>query len=156
MKAITNFLTFLNENWTLILVCLGAIAGIVAKTKNWMAKSQEEKKEAAIEAIRRSMLALVTEAEREYGSGTGTVKRADVLARIFTQYPILAEVMDIEDTTEMLDEMIDEALVTLRALLEDNEAFFDLINNTITLTGAELATCQDLADIQFGKEPDNE
>lgn len=140
MNGITNFLTFLNDNWTLIIACVAAIGGIVAKTVNWFKSNKQDRRKSAIEAVRRSMLALVTEAEQAYGAGTGTVKRSQVLERIFAQHPILAQAVNIEETTNMLDEMIDEALKELRKLLEDNEAFYDIINNTLTITGEELAT----------------
>lgn len=139
MNGIANFLTFLSENWTLILTIAGAIVGIVVKTRNWLDKSKDEKAWAAIDAIRLSMLSLVTEAEKEYGGGTGSVKRSQVLQKIFEQYPILGQVISVDTTTALLDTMIDDALVQMRKLLEDNEAFYDLINNTLTLTEADLA-----------------
>lgn len=139
MNGIANFLTFLNDNWTLLLTIGGAVAGIVIKTRSWFAKSKDEKIAAAIEALRVSMLSLVTEAEKEYGGGTGSVKRSQVLQKIFEQYPVLAQAVKIDDTTKLLDSMIDDALVEMRELLENNEAFYDLIHNTLTLTEAELA-----------------
>ena len=143
MKAIINFLNFLCENWMLILAVFMAIGGILIKTRKWLSMSNDAKRKAAIEAVRRSMLALVTAAEQAYGSGTGLIKRSQVLEKIFTQYPVLADAVNITETTVMLDEMIDEALVDLRELFESNEKFYDIINNTLTLTGEEL-------EVQFG------
>lgn len=148
MEAVTKAVTFLNENWTLILTVVAAAGGIVAKTANWLKKDKAEKKEAAIDAIRKTALSLVTEAERRYGSGTGAVKRAKVLEKIFEKYPVIAQVINKDDTAELLDKIIDEALVELRELLESNTEFYDLINNTLTiegpfLTGVELEAISD-------------
>lgn len=131
MNGILNFLNMLNDNWTLILAAAAALFGIAAKTHKWVRMGEEEKRKAAIEAVRKSMLAMVTEAEQKYGSGTGTVKRSDVLKEIFEQYPVLAQAIHIDGTTELLDSMIDTALKDLRKLLEDNNEFNAIINGLI-------------------------
>ena len=139
MNAIANFLTFLAEYWTLILAVVTAAVAIATKTRQWMALSKDEKKKAAIEAVRRSMLYFVTEAEKEYGGGTGALKRAKVFAEIFKQYPILAQFANVEAVTSLIDYFIDDNLVELRELLENNEAFYDYVNNVMTLTAEQIA-----------------
>ena len=133
MDAFINFLTFLSENWTMILMVVTAVVAIVSKTRKWIRMDKKQKKDAILEIVRRTMLYLVTEAEREYGGGTGSLKRADVLAKVFEKYPILAQYGNVDTIVKQLDYMIDDNLVVLKDLLENNPAFYDLMNNVLTL-----------------------
>lgn len=156
MNAINNLLQFINNNWTLITAILAAAFGIYVKVKKWLALTKEQKKKAAIEAVRISILDLVTEAEQAYGGGTGVIKRSQVLHKIFDAYPVLAEALNIDATTDMLDGMIDEALRKLRELLEDNKEFYDIVYNTLTISGEELAQLADLDLSAIPEKPDKE
>lgn len=138
MNAINNLIQFLNDNWTLLTAIAAGVFGICVKVKRWLKKSKVERQKAAIEAVRLSMLDLVTNAEKEFGTGAGVIKRSQVLNKIFEQYPVLAEALNIEDTTSMLDEMIEDALDDLREMLENNTEFYDLIYNVLTLTEEDL------------------
>lgn len=134
MEAIKNFIQFVSDNWTMITTILAALAGLCAKIAAWRKKTKKQRIDAAIEAVRVSMLGLVTEAEQAYGAGTGAIKRSHVFARIFEEHPILAEALELDKLVDLLDGMLDENLAELNKTLADNEAFRELVYSTLNLS----------------------
>ena len=66
MEGIKNLLTFLNDNWTVILICIGAILSIAKKTYDYFSKSKEERVEIAKRQIEQEILKMISDAESEY------------------------------------------------------------------------------------------
>lgn len=127
MESIKIFLNFIINNWTFIVTVLACAYLGYTKIKKWNALSEQEKINVALRILREQMLSYVTEAEAEFGSGTGLVKRSEVIKKIYKDYPILNKVINQEELIKKLDDYIDESLVELRKLLEDNQKFKDLI-----------------------------
>ena len=148
MEAIKNFLQFINENWTMITAILAALAGIYAKFITWRKKTKKQKIDSAIEAVRVSLLGLVTEAEQQFGAGTGAIKRSQVLSRIFETYPVLASALELDKLVDMLDGMLDDNLAKLNEMLASNEEFRDLVYQTlkIDLTAGAVPAPKEVAD----------
>lgn len=122
LVGIKNFLDLINQNWTLITVVIGVGLLLFRKVKKYLSMSEQEKINLALEQIRVTALKLVTDAENDYKDWVkaGTIKRAEVIDIIFEKYPILNKVTDQENLIEMLDDIIDEALVTMRKVIEEN------------------------------------
>lgn len=122
MEGIKNLLSFLEENWTLILVCIGLIISMVKKTVDYFSKSDEERVEIAKKQIREAMLKMIADAEADYSemASAGSIKRSQVIEKIFADYPILSKVVDQEELVKWIDEEIDNALVVLRKIIEKN------------------------------------
>ena len=122
LDGLQNFLGFLDQNWMSILVIIGLIVGIIKKTKDYFSKSDEEKIEIVKRHIQEIMLKLITDAECDYESlkQSGSIKRAQVIKKIFEEYPILSKVADQDALIKWLDEMIDDSLVVLREIVENN------------------------------------
>lgn len=122
MEGIKNLLSFLEENWTLILVCIGLIVSMVKKTVDYFSKSDEERVEIAKKQIREAMLKMIADAEADYSemASAGSIKRSQVIEKIFADYPILSKVVDQEELVKWIDEEIDNALVVLREIIEKN------------------------------------
>lgn len=123
MKAITNLLTWINENWSAVVVIIGLLLALYQKIKNYLKKSEAEKIAMAKEQISEIMLKLVSDAEEDYEEyhKAGEIKRAEVLNIIYEKYPILSKVISQDDLIDWLDEQIDMALETLRDILENKE-----------------------------------
>lgn len=123
MKAITNLLTFLYENWTAILVVIGLAVGIVQKTIRFFEKSDAERVEIVKEQIRQSMLKMITDAEEDYSTWAkaGEIKRSQVIKQVFDEYPILEKFVDQEQIVAWLDEQINDALKVLRKIVKEQE-----------------------------------
>lgn len=127
MNGILNFLTWLSDNWTMILMCVVIVISLAQRAKVFFSKSKEEQVKIALEQVRLGMLDLVTEAEKTYGSGTGTLKRSQVIQKVFERYPILSKVTSVDSLTIQLDKMINDSLSDMRKLLESNESFQKLV-----------------------------
>lgn len=123
MEGIKNLLTYLELNWTSILIICGLIIGIVRKTIDYFSKSKEERVELAKKQIQEVILRMITEAETSYESwkNSGAIKRSQVIEEIYIQYPILNKVADQEALIAWIDKQIDNALVTLREIIEINK-----------------------------------
>lgn len=124
MEGIKNLLTFLNNNWTVILICIGAIVGIVNKTINYFSKSKDERVEIAKKQIEQEILKMISDAESEYKEWekAGEIKRSEVIGEIFKKYPILSKVVDQKELIQWIDDLIDNSLDTLRDIISQQEA----------------------------------
>lgn len=124
LDGIQNFLMLVNDHWTEIIVIVGLVLVLVKRVKEYIGMSDEEKIEAAKTQIKETVLKLVTDAEVDYyeWSKAGAVKRSQVIEEIFAMYPILAKVTNQEELITWIDEMIDEALKTMRDIFAENES----------------------------------
>lgn len=123
LDGIYNFLTFVNNNWTMIFAIIVTLLAIVKKAKEYFGKSKEEQIEIAKAQIKEIMLRLVTEAECDYREWmqAGEIKRAQVIDEVFAMYPILSKVTNQSEVIAFIDEAIDEALKTMRKIFEENK-----------------------------------
>lgn len=123
LQSIQNFLQFINDNWTAVVIIVALIVSIANKAKELFNKSDDEKIVIAKKQIQEIMLKLVTDAEidwQEYKKA-GSVKRAQVIDEIFEMYPILSKVTDQNTLISWIDETIDDALKTMRDLFAEND-----------------------------------
>lgn len=123
LNGIYNFLNFLNNNWTMICAIVVLILAIVKKAAGFFDKSKDEQLAIAKAQIKEVMLRLVTEAEGDYFEwiSAGAVKRSQVIDEIFAMYPILSKVSNQEEIIVWIDEAIDDALKTMRKIIEENK-----------------------------------
>lgn len=73
--------------------------------------------------IRAWLLQAVIFAEQEYGAGTGKLKLSAVYAMFCTALPWLAKLISFSKFSEM----VDDALVEMRKLLEGNKAIAQIV-----------------------------
>lgn len=120
LNGIMNFLKFINDNWTMIIIIIGLIISLYMKIKNYLKLSNEEKVALAKEQIRDIMLSLVSKAELDWSEykKSGSIKRSQVIDAIYAQYPILREVVDQEELLAWIDRVIDEALEEVHKIIE--------------------------------------
>lgn len=83
-----------------------------------------------------ALLYMVTEAEKEMGSETGRVKRSMVWEWLVKRFPVITLFL----TEEKYDELLEQALIEFRKLLESNEKLYDYVYDTITITKEEAET----------------
>lgn len=123
LNGVYNFLTFVNNNWTMIFAIIVTILAIAKKAKEYFGKSKEEQVTIAKAQIQEIMLRLVTEAEKDYHQWlkAGEIKRAQVIDEVFAMYPILSKVTNQAEVIAFIDEAIDEALKTMRKIFEENK-----------------------------------
>lgn len=122
MKSLVNFLQWLNDNWSVIIIIMGLIVALGIKIKSYLKLSTQEKIEIAYHTIKQRILTYVSDAEKDYEKykKAGSIKRAEVIDKIYKEYPILSKVSDQSTVITKLDELIDNALVVLRSVIEKN------------------------------------
>lgn len=126
-----NFLVALQaiyENLPMILTIIAVIIGIGIRVKRFLRMSAEQKKvllkeqaDKIVELIRQQMLSLVTKAEKEWGGGTGKVKKSWVWEQLAQQYSMLMKYIEsgLIDR-DVIDKLIEDAVAELGHLRETN------------------------------------
>lgn len=122
LDGIRNVLEYINDNWTAIVIVIVLIISIIRKVKNLFGKSKEEQIEIAKKQIQQIMLELVTNAECDYGEWVkaGSIKRSQVIEKVFAMYPILSKVVNQEELVSWIDECINAALEDMKVVFEKN------------------------------------
>lgn len=123
LNGIQNFLQFINDNWTAIIIIISLIIAIVQKARSYFNKSNAEKIEVAKKQISQVVLKLITDAEIDYNDlvSAGSIKRSQVIQKIFNDYPILTKAADQKAIIEWIDDMINNSLKELRKIVEINK-----------------------------------
>lgn len=103
-----KILEFLAVNWDSVAVVVVAIAFIILLIV--------KKQRTVLDQI---LFALVTWAEREYGGGTGNLKLAAVIERVYTNIPAIIRLFV---STATLEKLIEKALEEAKLLWEKNPA----------------------------------
>lgn len=123
LDGIKNFLQFVNDNWTTIIIIISLGFVLYQKIKNYVSKSKDEKIAVAKRQVQEVILKLISDAEVDYNEWVkaGSIKRAQVIKKIFEDYPVLAKVADQTALVEWIDETIDNALKTLHEIVAMNK-----------------------------------
>lgn len=123
ITGVKNFLFFVNNHWTEIIIIVGLCIALYRRIVIYAKKSTDEKVSIALEQIREIILGKCGKAEKDWEEWkkSGAVKRAQVIAEIYSEYPILNQVADQETIIKYIDDLIDEALKTLREIVAEQE-----------------------------------
>lgn len=123
LTGIQNFLQFINDNWTAIVIIIALVMSIAIKVKNLFVKDKDGQIEIAKAQIKQIVLKLITDAEVDYSdiSSAGSIKRAQVIKQIFNDYPILTKVSNQESIIEWIDDTINNSLKELRKIVAVNK-----------------------------------
>ena len=122
LTGIQNFLQFINDNWTAIVIIIALGVSIAIKIKNLFVKDKDGQIEIAKAQIKQIVLKLITDAEVDYNDWqkAGSIKRAQVIQKIYTDYPILAKVADQDMLIAWIDNEINSSLKELRKIVAEN------------------------------------
>lgn len=108
-----NVLDYIIENWDFLMLIAAAIAAVGFSVYRGN-KS----------VVMKMLYALVTEAEKEYGGGTGSLKLATVIT---TVYPKLPAVVKLFITEKSLTAWVEEALTKAKEAWKKNAALAEYI-----------------------------
>lgn len=103
-----NIINYIINNWDTVLLVIAAIASIVYS----IFKGNKS-------VVMKMLYSLVTEAEKEYGSGTGALKLADVISKI---YPKLPPIIKAFVSADRLTKWVEIALATAKETWKKNNA----------------------------------
>ena len=109
---INDILTFLAQNWYVIVVVLVLLFGIYYTITNK-------------QKVREWLRWAVTIAERDLGSGTGQIKLRQVYDMFIQRFPVFSKFISFATFSAL----VDEALEFLREQLEKNSQIKDLVEN---------------------------
>ena len=106
----------------MIIVIAGLCIALYQKIDKYIKLSNDEKIEIAKTQIREVILKLISDAESDYTEwvSAGSIKRAQVIEEIYTMYPILSKFSNQTDLIRWIDTEIDNALNTLRDIIDKN------------------------------------
>ena len=123
LNGIKNILTFVCDNWVAILIIAGLAVIAYRKIAAFIAQDRDEQVAIAKAQIREFMLKLVSDAEEDYEAWNkaGAVKRAQVIQKIYMDYPILSTIVDQGALIKWIDDQIDAALGELRKIIAENK-----------------------------------
>ena len=94
-----NVLTFLAKNWDSVLVVVAFLALVVVLIKRGETK-----------ILKQILFNLVTQAEKQFGSGTGSLKYAAVADWIYQRIPaVLKLLFTSNDIEKMIEDVLEEA-----------------------------------------------
>lgn len=94
-----NVLTFLAKNWDSVLVVVAFLAVVVVIIKRGETK-----------ILKQILFNLVTQAEKQFGSGTGSLKYAAVADWIYQRIPaVLKLLFTSSDIEKMIEDVLEEA-----------------------------------------------
>jgi hypothetical protein len=102
-----KIIEFIINHWSDILLILAAVASLVYAIY---------KKDLSL--VRQQLFSLVTEAEKEYGPGTGVLKLASVIAAI---YPHLPRLLKLFLTEKKLTQIIEKVLAEAKKKWDSNK-----------------------------------
>lgn len=102
-------------------ICLLAISIVIGYFINKFIKAPTDAK---LAIVKNWLLYATAEAEQEMGAGTGKLKLAKVYDMFVAKFPQIAAVLKFEKFCDL----VDEALVTLRHLMESNTNIQEFIN----------------------------
>ena len=108
-----NVVNFIIANWDFILLIVAAVAAVV------FAVFKGNKS-----VVMKMLYALVTEAEKNLGGGTGSLKLATVIETI---YPKLPTIIKAFVTDAMLEKWVEEALAAANTAWEKNAKIAEYI-----------------------------
>lgn len=125
MKNAALILKTIYDNLPMILTIIAIVAGIGIKVRNFLKQSKEDQKKQAdkvVELVKESLLSIVSKAEKEWGSGTGTIKKSWVWEQLQAQQQKLTEyISEGLIDKDMVDDLIEAAVEELNAILKKNQ-----------------------------------
>lgn len=129
MKNAALILKTIYDNLPMILTIIAIAAGIGIKVRNFLKQSKEDQKkqlqkqaDKVVELVEKSLLSIVSKAEKEWGSGTGTIKKSWVWEQIQAQQQKLTEYISAGlISKDMIDDLIETAVDELNELKKKNQ-----------------------------------
>lgn len=124
-----NVLTFLAKNWDSVLVIVAFLALVVVLIKRGETK-----------ILKQILFNLVTQAEKQFGSGTGSLKYAAVADWIYQRIPaVLKLLFTSNDIEKMIEDVLEEAKKAWGAN-ENLKGYIDTPSVETLLVGIEAQT----------------
>lgn len=103
---------WINDNWSLIVVLICAVVCFLLYVRKFATLSAAEREK----YVKAFLLAIVVEAEKQFGSGTGRVKLSWTYSRFVEAFPGMISFVSFE----LFSKWVDEVLEQMKNMLSDN------------------------------------
>lgn len=156
MKNAALILKTIYDNLPMILTIIAIVAGIGIKVRNFLKQSKEDQKKQlqeqankVVELVEKSLLSIVSKAEKEWGSGTGTIKKSWVWEQIQAQQQKLTEYISAGlISKDMIDDLIETAVDELNELKKKNQKAAEAVTPLEKREAAAVAAALQVQKIQ--------
>lgn len=156
MKNAALILKTIYDNLPMILTIIAIAAGIGIKVRNFLKQSKEDQKkqlqeqaDKVVELVEKSLLSIVSKAEKEWGSGTGTIKKSWVWEQIQAQQQKLTEYISAGlISKDMIDDLIETAVDELNELKKKNQKAAEAVTPLEEREAAAVAAALQVQKIQ--------
>ena len=113
---------FIVENWYIIIAAIAVLAVVIYL----LVKFFKLPRESQLAKVKEWLLFAVTEAEKEFGSGTGQLKLRYVYDMFVAKFPYLVKFISFE----LFSSLVDKALVEFKKLFNTNGAVKEYVMNS--------------------------
>lgn len=156
MKNAALILKTIYDNLPMILTIIAIVAGIGIKVRNFLKQSKEDQKkqlkeqaDKVVELVEKSLLSIVSKAEKEWGSGTGTIKKSWAWEQIQAQQQKLTEYISAGlISKDMIDDLIETAVDELNELKKKNQKAAEAVTPPEEREAAAVAAALQVQKIQ--------
>lgn len=156
MKNAALILKTIYDNLPMILTIIAIVAGIGIKVRSFLKQSKEDQKkqlqeqaDKVVELVEKSLLSIVSKAEKEWGSGTGTIKKSWVWEQIQAQQQKLTEYISAGlISKDMIDNLIETAVDELNELKKKNQKAAEAVTPPEEREAAAVAAALQVQKIQ--------
>ena len=135
---------FMIENWYMLFGLIALIFMTGLAIYSFFKKPTPEQ----MDNLREWLLGAVTKAEKELGGGTGQLKLRQVYDLFVARFPWLAKVISFATFSDM----VDDALVEMRELLDKNAAVQAYVTGDLNSTGTALVADTPQSDAEYSEE----
>ena len=135
---------FMIENWYMLFGLIALIFMTGLAIYSFFKKPTPEQ----MDNLREWLLGAVTKAEKELGGGTGQLKLRQVYDLFVARFPWLATVISFATFSDM----VDDALVEMRELLDKNAAVQAYVTGDLNSTGTALVADTPQSDAEYSEE----
>jgi coenzyme F420-reducing hydrogenase delta subunit len=121
MEGILNLLKWINDNWAFVIIIIALGLGLYRKIDNYLSLSSEEQINEALKAVKGIILSKMAAAEIQWEDykKSGALKRSEVIAEIYNEFPILKEAVDQEKLIEAITKMIDDEMNNMNKIINN-------------------------------------
>lgn len=121
MEGILNLLKWINDNWAFVIIIIALGLGLYRKIDNYLSLSSEEQINEALKAVKGIILSKMATAELQWEDykKSGALKRSEVIAEIYNEFPILKEAVDQEKLIEAITKMIDDEMINMNKIINN-------------------------------------
>lgn len=121
LTAVENFLKFINNNWTTIIIIIGLLIALYEKIMKYLKLSKQEKVETTLKIVKEEMLKRMSDAELEWKGykDSGQLKKSQVIAEIYQEHPELKKYVNQDELIKMIEHIIDDNMAGMNKVINN-------------------------------------